>query len=367
MPSLGSPALSPAPQPVPHDARFLLAQVEAELRNRLPAFGVPASVALTEKTIRSLLAEIEIKAHADEAPLKTTPCRLDGVEVATAYSFERKLGGVATGIHDGMVVLSPAWERHLTPWLCHRLQDLIGFELATLRIPGVKMPPAAPDRFKLRNRSLTAVMRADRAQEVMRLGDSFERLLEGTIPNTRRSLKRCLDDAAEENVHFSFVAEALAPDPTALRQLAAKNLSGVKSFQTVASAAQFVAAQARPFHTMLTHPDGHAMSACGGFIEGDLGLVAYQLAHRADRDSSPGVTLRAFLIRALIEQGVRYLAFVGNGAGLLTHSCEAVTAAELLMMRNTRSARLKYWACSMLQPHSRIAQIGVLPRQAKTA
>ena len=119
--------------------------------------------------------------------------------------------------------------------------------------------------------------------------------------------------------------------------------------------------------TSVTHPDGHAMSACGGLIEGDLGLVAYQLAHRGDRDSSPAVTLRAFLMRTLIEQGVRYLGFIGNGAGLLAHSCEPVPAAQLLMMRNTRSARLRHWAYSMLHPRSRIAQISPASRAKKAA
>jgi hypothetical protein len=352
------PALPLPPASPPQDARSLLARVETEVRSRIQAFDITAPIALTEKTIRSMLADIEIKAHGDGAALKTTACILDGIEVATAYSFERKLGGIATGIHDGMVVLAPVWERHLTPWLCHRLQDLTGFELAIFRIPGVKMPDAAPEHFTIRNRSMAATMKADRVREVMPLGNSFERLLDQTGRSTRRNMKRCVEYAAENGIEFSFAFEAADPHDLRLRVLAAKNMPAAKSFQKVSNAARFVASQARPFHAMLSHADGRPMSIAGGFIEGDLALTAYQLNHRVDRDAWPSLMLRAFLIQRLIGDGVRYLAFIGNCAGLLLHSCEQVPAAELLMIRNTRSARLKYLLCGLLQPGSRIAKVG---------
>lgn len=362
-----SPALPLPPASPPQDARALLAHVETEVRHRIQAFDIAVPVALTEKTIRSMLADIEIKAHGDGATLDTTACRLDGIEVATAYSFERKLGGIGAGIHDGIVVLSPHWERHLTPWLCHRLQDLTGFELATFRIPGVKMPEAAPDQFTIRNRSMTAIMKGDRVQEVMPLGSSFQRLLDQTGRGTQRSMKRCVEYAGETGIQFSLIPQAPSLANLSLRKLAAKHLPGAKSLHEMAAAVSFIAAQAQPFHATLTHTDGHPMSMAAGFIEGDLALVAFQLNHRADRDVWPSLMLRAFLIQQLIDQGVRYLGFIGNGAGLLLHSCEQVPAAELLMIRNTRSARFKFWACRLLQPRSRVALIGDRPPEAAAA
>jgi hypothetical protein len=119
-----------------------------------------------------------------------------------------------------------------------------------------------------------------------------------------------------------------------------------------------LAVQPRPFQAHLGQLVGHPLSVTGGFIEGDLALMTYQLNDRIFRSLSPSLMLRSFLVQALIERGVRYLAFVGGCAGLLYHQCTAAPAAEVLIVRRTFIARAKYLACTMIaDPKSRITRL----------
>lgn len=336
---------------------FSLAGALGETRDRASAAGFARPVRYSEQTSRSLIAEIEVKAHYEHAPLQMTALRLDGAVVAHACSFERRLLGLATGIHDGAIVLSAMWEPQLMPWLCHRLQDFAAFDLATFRIAGPGMAHAAPNPMIIRNRGMTAIMSARKMQEVMPLDEGFSLFLERLGRGTRRNVSRSLQQAAEENIEFRFTSGAAASAESTLPQLAVKNMPFRQSFGKIASVERFIAAQSRPYRASLTHRDGRLISLAGGFIEGDLALMAYQLNHRADRDTSPSLMLRSFLVQRLTSEGVRSLAFIGSCAGLLLHYCEPVPAAELLIIGNTRSARLRHRASILAQPRSRVAQL----------
>jgi hypothetical protein len=336
---------------------FSLAGALGETRDRASTAGVAQPIRYSAETSRSLIAEIEVKAHYDQAPLQTTALRLDGAVVANAYSFERRLLGLATGIHDGAIVLSTTWEPQVMPWLCHRLQDFAAFDLATFRIAGPGMAHAAPNPMTIRNRVMTAIMSPRRMQEVMPLDEGFSHFLERLGRSTRRNVSRSLQQAAEENIEFRFTSGTAASAESTLRKLAAKNMPFRQSFNKIASIERFVATRPRPYQASLTHHNGRLISVAGGFIEGDLALIAYQLNHRADRDASPSLMLRSFLVQRLIDEGVRSLAFIGSCAGLLLHYCQPVPAAELLIVGNTRAARIKHRALLLAQPRSRIAQL----------
>jgi hypothetical protein len=333
------------------------ADAQGEALGRVAAPGLASPIRFSEQTSRSLIAEIEVKAHYDRAPVQRTAIRLDGAVVANAYSFERRLLGLASGIHDGAIVLSPMWEPQLMPWLCHRLHDFAAFDLATFRIAGPGMAHVAPNPMTTRNRVMTAIMSARKIQEVMPLDEGFEDFLERLGRSTRRNISRSLQQAAEQNIEFRFATGAAASAESTLRKLAAKNMPFRQPFSKIASIERFIAAQPRPYQASLTHRDGRLISLAGGFIEGDLALIAYQLNHRADRDSSPSLTLRSFLVQRLIGEGVRSLAFIGSCAGLLLNYCEPVPAAELLIVGNQRSARIKHRACILAQPQSRVARL----------
>jgi hypothetical protein len=336
---------------------FSLAGALAETHDRAGSVQDARPLKFLEQTSRSLIAEIEVKAHYDRATLQTMALRLDGAVVANAFSFERRLLGLGTGIHDGAIVVSTMWEPRLMPWLCHRLQDFSAFEMATFRIVGPGMAHAALDPMVIRNRVMTAIMSARKMQEVMPLDDGFAHFLERLGRSTRQNVSRSLQQAAAENIDFSFVSGAAASTESALQKLAAKNMPLRQSFSKIASIERFVAAQPRPYQAYLTHRDGRLISLAGGFIEGDRALIAYQLNHRADRETSPSLTLRSFLVERLIGEGVRSLAFIGSCAGLLLHYCEPVPAAELLMVGNRRSARIRHRATVLAQPRGRVAQL----------
>jgi len=337
--------------------RFSLAGALGDSRDRAAAAGVAQPLRYGEQTCRSLVAEIEVKAHFDRAPLHKAEFRLDGAVVAEICSFERRLFGVATGIHDGAILLSETWEPRLMPWLCHRLQDAAPFDLATFRLAGPGMAQAAPNPMVIRNRTMTAIMSARKMQEVMPLDEGFSLFLERLGRSTRRNVSRSLQQAAAEDIEFSFTTGAALSTESTLRSIAAKNMPFRQSLGKIASIERFVTAQPRPYRASLTRRDGHLVSLAGGFIEGELALIAYQLNHRADRDTSPSLMLRSFLVERLISEGVRSLAFIGSCAGLLLHYCEPVPAAELLIVGSHRAARLKHRVSLLAQPRSRVARL----------
>lgn len=337
----------------------LLPGAEAEPYDRSAATEFAQSIGCLEQTNRSLLADIEVKAHHHRARLQATTLRLDGAVVANAYSFERRLLGLPTGIRDGVILLSAAWEPQLMPWLCHRLQDFAAFDLATFRVAGLGLAQFVPTQLTLRNRVMTAIMRARNAQEVMALDDRFEEFLERLDPDTRRDVGSGLLQAEEHANEFHFISGAAAANESAWRKSAAGKIRFRHPFDPIASVERFVAARSHPFEASLTHRNGRLISLAGGFVEGDVALLAYQLTDRADRDANAGLMLRFLLVQQLIGQGVRYLAFIGNRAGWLLNYCEPVPAADLLMVRNARSARFKQRAYVLAQPASPIAQLSL--------
>ena len=339
-----------------HDG-FALAGALANKRDRASAIGLAPPLALIEQTSRSLLAEIEVKANYHGAPIQRIALRLDGAVVAEIYGFERRLLGLATGIHDGVIVLSTSWQPELIPWLCHRLQDFAALDLATFRVTGPGMAHAASDPRIIRNRTMTALMSARHVQEVMPLDARFTEFFERLGLGMSGSVGHSRDQMAKQNIDFHFSLGADAAGSNLRKLTATRKLPARQSFRKVASIERFVATQPRPFQASLSHRDGRLMSVAGGFIEGDLALIAYQLNHRADNQTNPSLMLRSYLLRQLISEGARSLAFIGSCAGLLLRYCEPVPAAELLMIRNTRSARIRHQASIIAEPRGRIAQL----------
>jgi len=307
----------------------------------------PLPVQHWEQTARSLIAEIALKAHHHRAELRRMTFPLDGAVVATAYRFERRLLGRATGFHDGMIVLSAAWEPPLLPWLCHRLRDFATGDLATFRVVGRGLGAARPAQTVC-NRVMTAIMSGRMVQEVMPLDDGVAQRLEQKARGQSRHGGPDLNDPGLQHSAFRFVSGSTA---------ARRDDPLYRPFGKFASIERFLAAQPRSYHASLVRHDGQLNSVASGFIEGDLALIAYQLDLRADRAANLSLILRSLLIRRLIDEGARALAFIGGSAGPLLHDCEPVPAAELLMIGNTRAARLKHRAYVLAQPMGRLARL----------
>jgi hypothetical protein len=320
----------------------------AEPYDRIVPNGLARGISVAKQTNRSLFADIEVKANFHHAPLRATMLQLDGTVVANAYSFQRRLLGLPTGIREGVILLSAAWEPRLMPWLCHRLQDFTTFDLASFRVAGFGLAQAVPTQLTLRNRVMTAIMRARNAQEVM--------VLDGQCGQLPEPLDGSMPQAAKHDTEFRFLSGD-ASNHAAWRNSVVGKMPFRRSFDRIASIERLVATQSRPYQASLTHRDGHLMSLARGFVEDDVAFVAYQLTHRTDGDTNPALMLHAFLVQQLTSGGARYLAFIGDCAGPLRDHCEPVPAADLLMVRNTRTARLKQRAQILAQPGSRVAQL----------
>ena len=153
------------------DQRDATSQSDAHPRawasGRPDAAGLAAAIKFSAQSSRALIDEIERQARDQRAQLQTSAFRLDDAIVADAYSFEREFFGFASGVRDGVMILSPAWEPPVMPWLCHRLQDFLSFDIATFRVTGSGLAHVISAPLLIRNRVLTAFLSARAARELV--------------------------------------------------------------------------------------------------------------------------------------------------------------------------------------------------------
>jgi hypothetical protein len=300
-------------------------------------------------TQRSLLAEMKLRAHLYNSPLQTMLVGPPAEPGGTIHICERRVGGWRTGIYDGAVLLSAAASSaHIRPWLASLAPTLADADAVTLRIIGPGMPTQALISSQENRRVVEVTGQPFKIREVMPLADTFESFLRGLGKHTRRNMVHAQSRAHRDGIKFCFTTAESSVDRSRLLTVAKLNIPFPTKPRQLLSTIQFLAAQPRPFQAHLSQLADHPFSIAGGFIEGDLALMNYQINNRIFRNLSPSLMLRSFLVQALIERGVRYLAFVGGCAGPLYHQCTVVPAAEVLMMRRTSVARAKHFACRMI-------------------
>lgn len=347
------------PAPSPRDRRSVSAIGAAPRLSRAQVPGLDPLAASSQPTIRSLIVDIELKAHRAGAEMQHLSLPLNGATVAQGYCFERRFAGMATGVREGVVVLSPSWEPELLPWLCHRLQDFIASDLATLRLVQEGRPRFGAEPSFVANRRVVAMMRSRPVQEVLPLAGSYAEFLDRFGRSTRRNIARGLDAVGRARVTFRCDLGASLPADQSLLRVARRNRPDRQSRARLEKLRDFLADQAQPFHALLTAPDGEWLSAATGFIEGGTAFLVTQSNYRGTRDGILSLTLRALLAERLIAAGITRLTFTGNSAGALLRYCERVRGAELLLSRNNLAARLKQLLALAIQPKSRLSELSL--------
>jgi hypothetical protein len=296
---------------------------------------------------------MELQAHRYNTQLKTTLVGSVSEPTGAIHAYERRVGMWRTGIYDGALLLSSATSSAQTHLSLDALAPaLVDVDAITLRIIEPTAPTQAADPSIAGKNVQSYTM-----QEVMPLADTYDGFLHRLGKHTRRNIVHVRDRAKRDAIKFSFATAALV-DNSRISVLAKLNMPRPIKPRRLLKTMQFVAAQPRPFQADLSQLLDRPFSVTGGFIEGDLALMAYQINDRIFRDLSPSLLLRSFLVQALIERGVRYLAFVGGCAGLLYHQCSPVAAAESLIVRRTFLARTKRLACRLItDPKNRITRL----------
>ena len=314
---------------------------------------------LLSHTQRSLLAEIELRAHRYNSRLQTMPVGAPGEPGATIHFCERRVGGWRTGIYDGALLLSAAASSaQIRLWLDSPALALTDADAVTLRIIGPRMPTQVSNSSQENRRVAEKTVQPIKIQEVMPLADTFESFLRGLGKHTRRNMLHAQSRAKRDGIKFSFTTAESSVDRSKLLTLAKLNMPFPTKPRQLLSMIRLLAAQPRPFQAHLSQLVDHPFSVTGGFIEGDLALMIYQINNRIFRSLSPSLMLRSFLVQALIERGVRYLAFVGGCVGPLYYQCTDVPAAEALIMRRTSVARAKHLACRVIaNPKDRLRRL----------
>jgi hypothetical protein len=292
-------------------------------------------------TQRSVLAGLQLQAHRFDSVIEAKDFRPENGSIGSVYMFERRIGRLTTGILDGVAIIrsgEPASER-VRP---ETLAEVLGNRsVATLQILGPERPaePGSPARSK--RAGLQAPLDPFLVQEVMPLEASYDDLLRRLGKHTRRNIIQCRKWAADQAIKFHSSAAAGSLDYAALCELTKQNMPEPKNLAKLLKTVEFAASRGQQFQVALRSRE-KPFSVAGGFIEGDMALMVYQLNARTHRTLNPSLMLRGFLLEHLIERGVRYLAFVGGCAGVLQHQCMAVSAAELVLVRNKISGHITH-------------------------
>lgn len=306
---------------------------------------------------RSLLAEVETQALWHGSPVARASLDLAGRRAGTIYSYERRVLGTGIGIRDGVVLLHHGTEGLSVPALADRVRDAAPAYLATFRIVGpASIGPIAGRGAADDGRTMAMAVPRD-IQEVLPIGSSFAEFLQTLGRSTRRNVRDCRRMAGEAGIGFGWSTDGPTARADELKHVCRYNMPTPSNGRRVGSVLRFISEQPRRFHAELRDADGRLINLGGGFIEGALALMLYQYNHRAYRSLNPSLMLRSYIIERLHEQAVRNLAFVGRCSGLLTHVCERVPAAEMLIARKSSYARLAMLACRIAEPKSRIARV----------
>jgi hypothetical protein len=298
-------------------------------------------------TQRSSLADVEFWALHHGSSLQTTPIESESRPIGTAFHYERRVGGLRTGTYDGAVLLSPDAASAEAPLRFDALTSVFGgSDVVTLRIVGSGLPIelVGPQT----NRKDTEVtVQPSTVQEVMPLESTYLDFLQRLGQNTRRNILKCREQAKMNNIKFSASHSIELLRPLDIHKLAKKNMPFPVDRRNLAKMIQFVSTHPKQFHTYLNRPGERPFSISGGFIEGDIAFMTYQLNDRSYRGLTPSLMLRSFLTEYFIDVGVRYIAFVGGCSGLLLYQCTLVPAVKLLFVRRTVAARGKHLAMVM--------------------
>jgi hypothetical protein len=315
------------------------------------AVPVPSWLSPTQ---RSLLAEMELQANRYGSPLQTTLLWSGSEPAGTVHIYERRAGMWRTGIYDGAVLLSSEISPTQTlPGPDALAPALLDVDAVTLRIVRAGGPAQAENRPIAEGK-----VQPYKMQEVIPLADTYEGFLKQLGKHTRRNIVHSRNLARREGLKFSFSTAASWVNSSKYSSLAERNMPSPTKLRRLLKMIRFLAAQPRPFQAHLGKSSDKPFSITGGFIEGDLALMTYQLNDRVFRDLSPSLMMRSYLVEELIERGVRYLAFVGGCAGLLYHQCMVAPTTEVLLVRRTFLARTKYLASRMLaDPKHRIVRL----------
>lgn len=303
---------------------------------------------------------MELQAHRFDSRLQTTLIGSSNEPDGIVHAYERRVRGWRTGIYDGALLLSPSASTGQT----HSQLDALAstwpdVDAITLRILDTGGPTELADRSQENRLSLEQATQQYKFREVMPLADAYESFLRRLGKHTRRNIVHVQNQARRDAINFYFTTKALSVDSSILSALAKLNMPFATNPRRLLNTIQFLATKPRPFQAYLSRSaDDCPFSVTGGFIDGDLALMTYQINLRRSRNLSPSLMLRSFLVQALIERGVRSLAFVGGCSGLLLHQCEVVPGAEILLVRRRLIARVKHRVCTMIaEPMSRIARL----------
>lgn len=288
-------------------------------------------------TLLSVLAEVKLQADRYRSPIEIVKLDARVGSNCWLYSFERRLLGLGTGVHDGVLIFRGSHFSNVGP---RALDEILGKRcVAALRVfSDTSNADFTPWKQFAHCLSISNV------REALPLASSYGEFLRALGKHTRRNIQQCRKWAAGEGIRV----ERRHLNSEEVSKLALQNMPTPKQPARILQTMRHALQQARPFELSLSMNGDELFSTAGGYIDGDCAFLIYQANDRRYRSLNPSLMLRAFLIEELIDRGVRHLAFVGGCAGVLMHQCDIVPTGELLLVRNTMLAGLKHWTASAL-------------------
>lgn len=201
--------------------------------------------------------------------------------------------------------------------------------------------------------------------EVLELAPDYESFLATLGKHTRRQMRQLRRKAARAGVRFVF--GSVQPFGFGERLELGKRARPERfSAAQVIRYERFLSAQPRNYAAGLYSATGELLSYSSGLISESSAILRYQMNDRRYPKASLSLTMRAYLLEALIENGFSELIIPGGVAGVLQHFCRHRAGGELVLIRRNFSARCLAWAARIWSPSSSVAAASRIARRFKS-
>ena len=189
-------------------------------------------------------------------------------------------------------------------------------------------------------------------RDILLLQPTFEQFLQGLGHSNRRHMKARHKEALEADLRFHISSNPASLGAEERYALGLASRPAPYRRDLVDAFDAYALAQPNFWHATLRSPEGELLSYSCGFLEADSAVMMYQFNHQDHPKLSLSMTMRAFLIRHWIGNGIHQVLFPMGIGGHLTHAATINPIVEVFFLRRSVAALAKALLMRLLYPTS---------------
>ena len=246
---------------------------------------------------------------------------------------------------------APLWTTALQA--LNTLTSLSRVDHLNLYISGDLQAGDASQTFRsVANRHYLALAMPCETRDIIPLPPTFELFLQGLGHSNRRHMKARHKEALEADLRFHISANpaSLGADERYALGLASRPAPYRRALVDAFDA--YALAQPNFWHATLRSPEGKLLSYSCGFLEADAAVMMYQFNHQDHPKLSLSMTMRSFLIRHWISNGIHQILFPMGVGGHLNHAATINPIVEVFFLLRSFPAVAKALLMRLVAPTS---------------